>query len=296
MGENELAKKPTESKAIVSNDGAFDMYLDTNKFEHGWRVANLLAKTDLVPDHYKNKPENCFIGFQMATRLEMDPIQFLQKSYIVHGKPGIEATLIIALVNTRGPFEGPIEWEFKGEGATRSCTAFAKHKITGNRCEATVTWKMVEAEGWSKKAGSKWLTLPDLMFQYRSATFLARTYCPETIMGFMAVDELRDIEGNPVPSKPAAQVSKLEERLTKTVESEVVNESAEKAANDTQESTDVNDPAEPAEPEQQPANTIMPEERWFCNDCGGVFAKPKAGHCPELACSSKNIVDRMEKK
>ena len=217
----ELAsQKPQREIIPAKDDSTFASYLDTAKFDQTWRVANVFAKTDLVPTHYRNKPENCFLAFIMATRLNQDPFMFMQKTYVINGKMGMEAQQIIALVNARGPFTGPIQWRFEGIGKDKKCTAYATHKITGEVCQATVSWAMVEAEGWNKKTGSKWLTMPDIMFQYRSASFLASLYCPEVKMGMMTTEELQDIdgEGNPVPTRPE---SPLQKRLKKKVVSTV---------------------------------------------------------------------------
>ncbi len=53
---------------------------------------------------------------------------------------------------------------------------------------------MAEAEGWSKKSGSKWKTMPELMLSYRAATFFGRMYCPDLLMGMQTQDELQDIK------------------------------------------------------------------------------------------------------
>jgi len=115
-----------------------------------------------------------------------------QKMYVVRGKPAIEAQLAIALANRSGVFSGPIEYQFEGEGKTRKCTAIAILVKTKKRVEATVTWETVEKEGWNSREGSKWLTMPDLMFRYRSAMWLIRTYCPEVILGLHSRDEIED--------------------------------------------------------------------------------------------------------
>lgn len=185
---------------IVQNTGEYAMLFDTALFNQSWRVAQAFATSGLVPDHFKDNPAGVFVVLHMATRMQLDPFMCLQKTYMVHGRPGMEAQLVIALVNARGPFTGPIQWKFEGEGKARKCTAYATHAKTGELCEATVTWAMVEAEGWNKdsttRSGkiqkSKWNTLESLMFQYRSATFLARLYCPEVIMGLSTADELED--------------------------------------------------------------------------------------------------------
>ncbi len=174
----------------VSSD---EMMLDTARFDHLWRVACLFAKSDMVPEHYRNKKENCMITISMAFRMHVDPLMMLQNSYVIHGRPGVMAQLAIALVNKSGAFKTPIQYEYSGEGKTRSCTAYAMAKSGGKRCEQTVSMAMAQAEGWLGKKGSKWLTLPDLMLAYRAAVFLARLYCPEALMGMQTVEEIEDV-------------------------------------------------------------------------------------------------------
>ncbi|MFA5435742.1 MAG: hypothetical protein WC372_06885 [Candidatus Neomarinimicrobiota bacterium] len=231
----DIQKAPEQSRptALATNEGPFSGYLDAMQFNQTWRVAQVFANSQLVPDQYRGKPENCFIAVQMAFRMNIDPWQFLQKTYVVGGKCGMEAQMAIALVNTRGPFDGPIQWRFEGEGKTRKCVAFATLKKTDKVCEATVTWGMVEAEGWDKKSGSKWKTMPDLMFQYRSASFLAKLYCPEVLFGMMFADELEDIISHvDADGKQAPPVSDLNDRLNRKKVDSVVTEEAEGQVNE----------------------------------------------------------------
>jgi hypothetical protein len=51
---------------------------------------------------------------------------------------------------------------------------------------------MVDAEGWSKKTGSKWLTMPEQMFMYRAAAFWSRVFAPEISLGMHTSDEVED--------------------------------------------------------------------------------------------------------
>jgi hypothetical protein len=173
------------------SDEVTDLLFDEQKHQLIENLAEKYAKSDLVPKHCKGKPDNCFILIQMACRMKVDPFMMIQQCYIVHGKPGIEAKLAIALCNYRGPFVGPIAYELSGEGMGRECTAVGMLP-GGRRCEMTVTMQIAKAEGWINKDGSKWKTIPDLMLQYRSATWLIRTICPEVIMGLHSSDELRD--------------------------------------------------------------------------------------------------------
>lgn len=182
--------KELSKELVVIDESEFSSYLDTAKYNQMWRVANTFASTQLIPKQYQGQPADCFIAIQMAVRLGVEPMMFMQSTYIVHGKPGMEAKLCIALINAKGPFTGPIQWRFEGKGKTRQCTAYATMKETGEVCESTVTRATVEAEGWNKNP--KWQSMEDLMFQYRSASFLGRLYCPEVLMGMQTMDELED--------------------------------------------------------------------------------------------------------
>ncbi|MFW6106539.1 MAG: hypothetical protein ACOC8H_00085 [bacterium] len=159
-----------------------------------YRQADQYSRSDLVPEQFRNKPGNCFIALQMAIRFRCDPFMLMQHMYVVHGKPGLEAKFVIGLINQSGKFTGPLQWKWAGSGKTRSCTAYATHKVTGERCEATLDWSTVEKEGWAGKSGSKWQSMPDQMFCYRSAAFFARRFCPEVTMGLPTADELFDID------------------------------------------------------------------------------------------------------
>lgn len=188
-----LSSNPAPQRMVTVDNSQFSNLLDTAKFEHLWRLSKAFSASDLVPAQFHKKPENCFIGIQMAIRLGVDPFMFLQSCYVVHGRPGIEAKLAIALANSAGVFRGPIRYDLEGAGKTRKCTAYAEVRETAETISMTVDWAMVEAEGWNKKTGSKWLTMPEVMFRYRAAMMLIRTHCPEVIMGMQSKEELEDI-------------------------------------------------------------------------------------------------------
>jgi hypothetical protein len=202
----QLPAAPQRQPLVSIDDSEFSALLDTTKFAQLQRVAQLFSASTIVPEHFQGNVSNCFIGLQMAIRLKVDPFMFLQSCYIVHGRPGIEAKLAIALANASGKFRGPIRFEIERDPRTRKpirCTASATFKETGDVISMVVDWDMVEAEGWNKKTGSKWLTIPEVMFPYRSAMFLLRTHCPEVIMGMQSKEELEDMAAIEVESRPA---------------------------------------------------------------------------------------------
>lgn len=196
-----------EEKALVTVSDS--MFFNPVKFEFGQKIAVLLAKSDMVPTQFRNNPSNCFIAVNLAERLGIDVFGLMQAMYVVHGRPGVEAKLVISLINLSGRYS-PLEWKFEGSGITElkvkrpdSCTCYATEIKTGKVKSVTVDWATVVAEGWLKakkfrdgsgEMPSKWNTVPYLMFQYRSADWFRRLHCPEVLLGFREVGEVEDIE------------------------------------------------------------------------------------------------------
>lgn len=172
------------------------LMLDPRAFEHMQRVAKVFAASKMVPQQYQGNVADCVIALELAHRLGVSVYMLMQASYVVHGRPGLEAKLAIALCNQRGPFKGPIQYAYTKDNKDQivACTAHARHK-NGENVEATITAQMVKAEGWDSKPGSKWKTIPEQMYAYRAAVFLIRRVCPEVIMGMQTVDELEDTYG-----------------------------------------------------------------------------------------------------
>lgn len=164
-------------------------------FEMLQRAAKLLASSTLVPKEFQNNLPNCVIALNMANRIGADPLLVMQNLYLVHGRPGWSSQFLIATFNQCGRFSA-MRFEFSGEEgkADRTCRAWATEKSTGERIQGTrITMAMAKSEGWSTKAGSKWLTMPEQMLQYRAASFLVRAFAPELSMGLKTQDELQDM-------------------------------------------------------------------------------------------------------
>lgn len=171
-------------------------FFDQQGFELMQRIAKAFVSTDLVPKAYRGNIASCMIALNMAKRMNADPIFIMQNLYDVHGQPSWSSKFLIATVNACGRYASlKYEWrnEDKPDSDDYGCRAWTTEKSTGERLNGVwVTWKMVRAEGWHSKNGSKWKTMPDQMFMYRAAAFWARTNAPELSMGLPTVEEAHD--------------------------------------------------------------------------------------------------------
>ena len=178
------------------------IYFNLAKFEHAQRIAALFASSTMVPQHFQGNVANCLIALNYADRLQADPFMVLQNMYVVHGRPGVEAKLVIALINQSGKYSEPLKYKFDGTGDDYGCTAWTREEKSGEVVEGPkVSKRMVTAEGWDKdkksdKTGyvqkSKWNTMPEMMYRYRAASYFANVHCPELKLGMQTVEEIND--------------------------------------------------------------------------------------------------------
>ena len=201
-----------EQKELETKSKALSVQKNVD-FDTMQRMAKLLSSSTIVPKdfqqttHGKN-PEvaiaNSFIAVNMAVRLQADPFMIMQNLYIVQSKPSFSSSFLIAMVNSCGRFE-PIKFskiEAKGTityGGKNipnlTCYAYTSEKGKDEQLVGTeISMQMAINEGWYQKTGTKWQTMPEQMLRYRAATFWARTYCPEILMGLHTTDEVKDSE------------------------------------------------------------------------------------------------------
>lgn len=193
------------------------------QFEVQQRMAQMFAKSLIVPKAYQNNVADCTIAIDMAARMKCNPLTVMQNLVIVQGRPTWQAQFLIACINQCGRFTnlqykqwqdgevGELEYEdnewdanarrnvlvkkkFNGKGIPNyCCQAYATELATGEVMEGTaISVKMAVVERWFTKSGSKWQTMPRQMLIYRAAAFFQRAYCPEIGMGFHTTEEIQD--------------------------------------------------------------------------------------------------------
>lgn len=185
-------------------------FASNSGFELAQRVAKAFASSTLVPKEFQGNIANCMIAAEMANRIGVSPLMAMQNLHVIQGKPSWSAKFLIAAFNGCGRFTS-IRYEWQGARGEKNwgCRAWATEKSTGERIQSSwVTWDIVEKEGWNKKSGSKWLTMPEHMFSYRAAAWLVNTHAPELSMGLSTADEVQDIVTPPekdITPPPAEQ-------------------------------------------------------------------------------------------
>lgn len=160
------------------------------------KMAECLARSEMIPQNYRNKPESVLVAIDVARQVQMSPLMVMQNLYVIQGKPSWSANYCASVIKTN--FTN-VKVELQGEGLKRGCQIIATDK-NGNLCEGTrVTIEMAKQEGWFSKTGSKWQTMPDQMLIYRAYSFFARAYCPDKLLGIH--DEFENLDISKIEQK-----------------------------------------------------------------------------------------------
>lgn len=158
-------------------------------------LAKFWAKSTIVPVSYMNRPENCLVALEMASRMGVSPMMVMQNLYVIQGKPSWSGQAISALIKADPRYKN-VELNYVGEEGKDSWGAYISAENTRNGKivkGATVTIATAKREGWYAKSGSKWQTMPELMLAYRAYAWFGRVFCPERMMGMQSADEITDV-------------------------------------------------------------------------------------------------------
>lgn len=185
---NLVAEKSNES--VVPRN----VWSDKVAFNQTLKMATMLSQSALVPQNYQNKPQDCFIAIDIASRLGCSPIYVMQNLYVVKGKPSWAGQACMAIIMASNRFTN-VRLCYVGKPGTdeRGCMVKATRLCDGEEVTGTlVTMEMAKGEGWTNN--SKWRTMSEQMLGYRAASFFARLHCPDALMGLQTDDEIIDVE------------------------------------------------------------------------------------------------------
>ena len=176
-------------------------YLDGQALKKLSSNATVLSKSQLLPERFRNKPEDVMLLMDLAARMKVPLFALAKAMYIVHGEIGLSGQFCISLINACGRFSAftPV---YVGEPDTAEygCYGVATRLSDGVVCKSTtITLGMAQSEGWMRN--SKWKTMTDQMLAYRAAAFFARVYCPDVLCGLQTTDEITDVRGEDTPKQ-----------------------------------------------------------------------------------------------
>jgi len=163
-----------------------------------WRVAVILSSSGMVPNAYKGKPNDVFVGLSWGLEIGLSHNQSLQAIAVIDGKPSIYGDVGLALVRGSGKLEDIHEF-FEGEFGHDNYTAVCEIKRKGekrvHRSEFTIEdaklmgkWNKPTQKGYD----SVWMKHPKRMLKWRARWFALRDVFGDVLKGLGIYEEVRD--------------------------------------------------------------------------------------------------------
>lgn len=177
---------PSESVIAYAPDSPFA------KFEVAKRIAHTLAMSDLVPDAYRGRPNNCFVAINMGAELGMEPFQAIQSIAVIDGKPCLYGDGLIGVVRS-SPLCMWIEESLSDDGKSATCRTQRK----GDPNPITATYSMADAMLAGIDSKKNWKKHPKRMLQMRARAYCLRDAYPDILKGLGVVEEMVDHEDTP---------------------------------------------------------------------------------------------------
>lgn len=259
-----------ENGIVVSQPqvSGLNMFANQDSFNTGYKMAQILSASTIIPDTFKGNVGNVMIAIDLAQRIHTNPLMIMQNMSVIYGMPSFSAKFLIACINASGLFATPLRYEFVSEQGKDDwgCYAYAIDKQGEVLKGSTVTIRQAKIKGWYDKKGSNWQADPEQMLRYRAATRFQNAYCPEITCGLAVKEDLEDGDYTEITANNVEQLS-AEEKLAQAQQQE------EQQANT--QSLDMNN-GENKEENKAANNSSSEEQKTAQTEENAAQTKPKA--------------------
>lgn len=147
------------------------------------RLAEMMAKGKLVPQHLQGSPGDCLMIIEQAMRWGMSPFAVAQCTSLVKGRLNFEGKMVAAALHTSGALATRLDYKFEGASDALTCTVSATLAGETEPRSLTIKYKDVRTDNiW-------WAKQPEQQLSYSAARNWARRYAPEVMMGVYSPEE-----------------------------------------------------------------------------------------------------------
>jgi hypothetical protein len=158
-------------------------------------MAEVLAKSNLIPDALKNKVPDVVVQILAGQELGLAPMASIRGVHIVQGKPVLSADTMVALVLG----SGLCEYFSCVEETADHVTYETKRK--GSPHPQRVTWSDEDTKTAALHTKDNWRTFKKQMRRARAKAILARDVYPDVLAGCYDPDEIA-VPAQPYQPKP----------------------------------------------------------------------------------------------
>lgn len=145
-------------------------------------LAARLAKSEFVPQSFRNRPGDVLAAILLGLELGLPPLTALQSLAVVNGRPTVFGDAALALVFASGLLE-----DFREEVGADKATCMVKRRGIPTPVERTFSVEDAKRAGLLTKQGP-WLQYTRRMLQMRARSWALRDAFPDILRGVALAD------------------------------------------------------------------------------------------------------------
>lgn len=185
---------------------AFGMVFIPQTFNQALEMAEIFAKSGMVPDAYNGKPGAIVAAWSLGGPLGLNPLQCLQSIANIHGMPSVWGDAAKGIIMANPECEDILEG-VKGTGDQRVGWCIAKRRGKADVHREFSVQDAIQAGLWGRQSQSgksmPWTSYPQRMLMLRARSWALRDQFPDVLRGLYIAEEARDIvriDPDPGPS------------------------------------------------------------------------------------------------
>jgi len=177
------------SNAITTRPTGATQVLRPQTFEQLGQFAAMAARSSMVPQAYRGKPEDIMLAVQMGSEVGLAPMQALQNIATINGRPALWGDAQLGLCKMHPA------WVSIEETTTGAGEAMRARCVVIRNGEPPVVREFGYTE--AKQAGlwgkaGPWQQYPARMMQMRARGFALRDAFPDALRGLLSEHEAQD--------------------------------------------------------------------------------------------------------
>ena len=150
-----------------------------------YELAKGLTVTQFVPDTFRNKPEEAMAAIIAGAEVGLSPMQALQSTFVIGGRPAYYARTMVALTQSHG------HEVWTKELTPTKAVVCGRRQGSDNVEAVTVTLDQARKAGWTRN--KKYDTEPESMLYARAASAVCRRIAADALLGIpYSAEELAD--------------------------------------------------------------------------------------------------------
>lgn len=214
MSNTQIAESGQSLPALGSS--TTELLLRGDSLDRMFKVAEFMASSKTtLPAHFRGNPADCLAVVMQSMQWDMNPFAVAQKTHLVSGVLGYEAQLVNAVITSRAPVTGRLEYEWFGDWEKVIGKFDIKTNSEGKQYRQP-GWKLEDEAGlgvsvWATFKGESqprrldlllaqartrnstlWADDPRQQLAYLATKRWSRLYCPDVIMGVYSPDEMEE--------------------------------------------------------------------------------------------------------